>query len=138
MHLRLDIILFIAVLALAIIFGAIFSMGDDKNETSQLSVDQPAAIAAGSGLEKGDVERGQDIALRLCSGCHAIPPVDVSPVPEAPLFTDLAERWPLDSLAEALAEGILVGHEEHVVMPEFTFEPQEIEDFLAFLESLKS
>jgi mono/diheme cytochrome c family protein len=42
------------------------------------------------------------------------------------------ERWPVEHLAEALAEGIMVGHEE---MPEFRMTTSEIDAFLAYLES---
>jgi mono/diheme cytochrome c family protein len=42
--------------------------------------------------------------------------------------------WPLESLDEALAEGITVGHPD---MPEFVLEPDEIAALIAYLESLE-
>ena len=45
----------------------------------------------------------------------------------APAFRDLSKRYPIQHLAEALAEGIVTGHSD---MPEFTFEPCEIEALL--------
>jgi hypothetical protein len=46
---------------------------------------------------------------------------------------DIARRYPVESLAEAFAEGITVGHRD---MPEFILEPNEIDQLLAFLDSL--
>jgi cytochrome c len=51
----------------------------------------------------------------------------------APPFRDLPKRYPVDHLAEALAEGIVTGHP---AMPEFTFTPREIEALLSYLSSL--
>jgi mono/diheme cytochrome c family protein len=42
--------------------------------------------------------------------------------------------YPPESLAEALAEGIVSGHPD---MPEFVFKPPEIEAIIAYLDSLK-
>jgi mono/diheme cytochrome c family protein len=44
-------------------------------------------------------------------------------------------RYPPDQLAEALAEGIMSGHPD---MPEFTFEPAEIEAIVGYLATLKA
>jgi cytochrome c len=51
----------------------------------------------------------------------------------APPFRDLAKRYPIENLAEALAEGIVTGHP---AMPRFTFEPREIEALLTFIATL--
>ena len=51
----------------------------------------------------------------------------------APPFRVLPQRYPVDHLAEALAEGIVVGHP---LMPEFTFDPPEIDALLTYIESL--
>jgi cytochrome c len=53
----------------------------------------------------------------------------------APPFRDLARRYAIEALGEALAEGIVVGHP---AMPRFTFEPREIDALLAFLSDLGS
>jgi hypothetical protein len=44
----------------------------------------------------------------------------------------LKQRWPVENLAEALAEGVMVGHPE---MPEVTLTTSEIDAFLAYLAS---
>jgi hypothetical protein len=45
----------------------------------------------------------------------------------------LPQRYPVENLAEALAEGIYVGHP---MMPEFKFDPPEIDALLAFMDGL--
>lgn len=79
----------------------------------------------------GDLAAGGDLADRLCARCHAIAGVGPSPVAGAPAFSGLAEKWPVDHLAEALAEGIVTRHRDDVRMPEFTLSPEQIEDLLA-------
>jgi len=50
-----------------------------------------------------------------------------------PLRT-LHERYPVESLQEALGEGIVTGHPD---MPEFRFDAREVGDFIAFLKTLE-
>jgi mono/diheme cytochrome c family protein len=85
-------------------------------------------IAAGS-----PQERGRAIAKTKCARCHAIGAEGESPVALAPPFRVLPLRYPVEHLAEALAEGIVVGHP---MMPEFTFDPPEIDALLTYIESL--
>ncbi|MHB2167712.1 c-type cytochrome [Alsobacter sp. R-9] len=92
-------------------------------------------LAAAPALAAGNPARGKDIAEKKCAICHAIGTSGESPNPKAPPFRTLSERYPIDSLQEALAEGITVGH-EGIAMPEFRMEPREIDDFLAFLKSV--
>lgn len=80
-----------------------------------------------------DIESGREIAQRNCARCHAIAEKGDSPFHEAPPFRDIAAKGNVDQLEEALAEGIVVGHQ---AMPEFQLQPQQIADFLAFLKSL--
>jgi len=77
-------------------------------------------------------ERGRIIAETYCSECHATGASGTSPMAEAPPLRTFHERWDVENLAEALAEGIMVGHEE---MPEFRMTTSEIDAFLAYLES---
>ncbi|MFZ1101462.1 MAG: c-type cytochrome, partial [Hyphomicrobiaceae bacterium] len=76
------------------------------------------AIAAGT-----PQERGRALAEIKCARCHAIGTQGESPVAIAPPFRVLPQRHPVEHPAEALAEGIVVGHP---LMPEFTFDPPEI------------
>jgi mono/diheme cytochrome c family protein len=94
-----------------------------------------ALAPAAWGDDRSDrVEAGRDIADQLCARCHAIGAEGESPHEQAPPFRTFADRWPVDHLGEALAEGITVGHED---MPEFVLEPEEIDAFIAYLESLE-
>jgi len=52
----------------------------------------------------------------------------------APPFRTLSHNYPVDSLGEALAEGILVGHRD---MPEFELEAAQIDDLLAYIQSIQ-
>ncbi len=88
----------------------------------------PPALANGP-----NVAAGRAFAEAKCAECHAVAATGDSPKAEAPPFRRLDERFPVAALAEALAEGITTGHP---AMPEFTLTPGEIDDFIAFLESL--
>jgi cytochrome c len=81
-----------------------------------------------------NVEQGRRLASLYCAKCHAIDKVSPSPLTIAPPFRSLHERYAVETLQEALAEGIVVGHP---TMPQFHFEPDQIGDFLAFLKTLE-
>jgi len=97
---------------------------------SLLSLMSPAHAA-----EEGNVKTGQKIAQKLCASCHAIGQQGQSPHKEAPRFAEIVSKWPVDSLAESLAEGIVVGHK---AMPEFQLEPEPLGHLLAYLSSLSN
>lgn len=80
------------------------------------------------------VARGQAIAQNMCASCHAIGREGASPRAEARPFRTITALYPIDALEEAFAEGITVGHPE---MPAFRFEPDEIQDLLAYLQSIQ-
>ncbi|MDA0704467.1 MAG: cytochrome c [Proteobacteria bacterium] len=88
---------------------------------------------AAQAAEKGNAERGHAFAEANCARCHAVALDGASPLAEAPPFRIVATRWPPENLAEALAEGIRVGH---TPMPEFVLDPDQIDDFIAYLEVL--
>jgi cytochrome c len=92
-------------------------------------------LCADAGVaQAASVERGRAYARSHCARCHAIDENSASPVAIAPPFRVLHERYPVESLEEALAEGIVTGH---AAMPEFRLEPDQISDFIAFLKSLE-
>ena len=80
------------------------------------------------------VQRGRAFAETNCARCHAIRPVGESPLPKAPPFRALHQRYPVDQLAEALAEGIRTAHP---AMPEFVLDKRQIGDLIAYLKSLE-
>lgn len=77
---------------------------------------------------------GQEIATRLCSGCHAIGRTGESPHPDSLPFRSISLRYPVRSLEEALGEGIFVGHPD---MPPFQLEPEDIDDLLDYIEAIQ-
>ncbi len=94
-----------------------------------------AALAAGPAAGQPSPQAcGEAIANTHCARCHAVGDTDASPMRLAPPFRDLSKRYPLENLAEALAEGIVTGHPG---MPRFTFEPREIDALLTYMASLK-
>ena len=80
------------------------------------------------------IERGRKYARTHCARCHSIDKTSRSPFAPAPPFRTLHLRYPVESLEEALAEGIVTGHPK---MPEFRLEPDQIGDLIAFLKSLE-
>jgi cytochrome c len=79
-------------------------------------------------------QRGSVIVRANCSRCHAVGKVGDSPLPIAPSFRTLHERYPVENLQEPLAEGIVTGHP---TMPEFRFDPGQVGDIIAYLKSLE-
>ena len=79
-------------------------------------------------------QRGKTFALNNCAKCHSIDKVSPSPLKIAPPFRTLHKRYPIETLGEALAEGISTGHP---TMPEFRLEPDQIGDLLSYLKTLE-
>ncbi len=90
----------------------------------------PAFAQSGS---QGDLSKGRAIAEQYCARCHNVAAQGASPFEPAPPFRELASRWPLENLEEALAEGISVGHE---AMPEFKLDIDEIDDLMSYIRSI--
>ena len=84
--------------------------------------------------EKGLTDKGGVLVRENCSRCHAVGLTGVSPNPEAPLFRTLSSKYPIENLAEALAEGIVSGHPD---MPIFVFGPHAVDAIIAYLESIQ-
>jgi len=79
-------------------------------------------------------QRGKAYARALCARCHAIGRTGRSPFAPAPPFRTLHLRYPVETLGEALAEGINTGH---ALMPEFVLDPDQIHDLLSYLKTLE-
>ncbi|CAN0592144.1 unnamed protein product, partial [Ectocarpus sp. 12 AP-2014] len=80
------------------------------------------------------VETGRALLEPNCGECHAIGMDDESPLAAAPPFHDIALAYDPEFLAEPLAEGIVTGHPD---MPEFVFQPDEIDAIIAYLSHLR-
>jgi mono/diheme cytochrome c family protein len=92
------------------------------------------ALDAAAYAQSPAVQRGTVFTRTHCAHCHSIDRVTPSPLSIAPPFRDLHKRYAVESLQEALAEGILTGHPS---MPEFRLDPGQIGDVIAFLKSLE-
>lgn len=91
-------------------------------------------LMASAHADSPAVQRGVQYARLHCARCHSIDKVSPSPLPAAPPFRTLHQRYPVETLEEALGEGIVTGHPS---MPQFQLEPDQIGDFIAFLKSLE-
>lgn len=83
------------------------------------------------------IAHGRAIAKHNCGRCHAIGKTGQSTNPKSPPFRVLSQRYPISSLEEALAEGIMVGH-QGLEMPHFQFSPTQIDELLAYIESVQA
>ena len=105
-----------------------------------------AALAAGVALlivsatsanaaEKTLIDKGEVLVKENCSRCHAIGKEGDSPHKEAPPFRTLSAKYPIEDLAESLAEGIVSGHPD---MPIFVFNPHDVEAIIEYLQSIQA
>jgi mono/diheme cytochrome c family protein len=69
-----------------------------------------------------------------CASCHSIDKVSESPLKVAPPLRTLHLRYPIESLGESLAEGIITGHP---TMAQFKLDPGQVADVIAYLKSLE-
>ena len=79
-------------------------------------------------------QRGLTLATANCAHCHSVDKVTASPLTLAPPFRELHNRYPVESLEEALGEGIVTGHPN---MPEFRLDPGQVGDLISYLKSLE-
>lgn len=80
------------------------------------------------------VAHGKRLVEENCASCHAIGAEDESTHPEAPAFRTISAKYPIEALEEAFAEGIETGHPD---MPIFDADMIQIQDILAYLESIQ-
>lgn len=79
-------------------------------------------------------QRGLTFARANCARCHSIDKITASPLEAAPPFRELHKRYPVETLEEALGEGIVTGHPN---MPEFRLDPDQIGDLISYLKWLE-
>jgi cytochrome c len=79
------------------------------------------------------VADGEALAKRNCASCHGVTEDDASSNPRAIPFRFLGRLYPIEHLGEALAEGIMVGHE----MPEFVLETDQVNALIVYLDSIQ-
>jgi mono/diheme cytochrome c family protein len=91
-------------------------------------------VAMRPAVAVGDLKRGQALLTRDCGHCHAIARTGESPVKEAPAFRTVGKRYPIESLEEALGEGIMSGHPD---MPEFKYDADDVGGIIDYLKSIQ-
>lgn len=94
-------------------------------------------MSLANGPKGGDsvIILGHDLLRANCARCHAIDASSASPNAKAPPFREVVKKYEPDALEEALAEGIVTGHND---MPEFQFEPNQLTAIIAYLNTLKA
>ena len=85
---------------------------------------------------EGDVKAGAALARQHCASCHAIAGTGPSANPAARPFRGITKDWPADSIAEALAEGIRIGHGTRPML-DIDLSIEEIADLVAYLGSVQ-
>lgn len=85
-------------------------------------------------VDQMTVEAGGQLVTELCGRCHTVAVGQPSPHPQAPSMRHLARRYPVERLAEALAEGMMVGHPD---MPVFEFDVGEVDQIISYLNSIQ-
>jgi len=92
------------------------------------------AMTSGQAANAQDLKRGEALLARNCASCHAVGRTGDSPQKLAPTFRSLGQRYPIESLEEALGEGIMSGHPD---MPEFSFDAADVGAIIAYLKSIQ-
>lgn len=114
------------------VLAAIGVIGMTRQDPAPEASEAPPPAAA---ITIPSAERGHALVQRDCGGCHAVEATGDSDLAAAPPFRTLHDRYPLEALEEALAEGILSGHP---AMPEYEYAPEEIADILAWMKTLEA
>ena len=92
------------------------------------------AAEAAQARTHASLDAGRRLAAARCGRCHAVDRLDQSANPRAPRFRDLGAGFPFGGLRRALHQHMIVGHPE---MPVVTLDDTEIEDLIAYLESVQ-
>ncbi len=77
---------------------------------------------------------GKRLVEENCARCHASRKGEKSKHADAPNFSGLFKRYPIDALEEAFSEGIYTGHPD---MPVFKLTQLQVNDVLAWLEGIQ-
>ncbi|MDP3802332.1 cytochrome c [Brevundimonas sp.] len=96
---------------------------------------QQTGPAEPAGVSAGAIERGRLLTSTACAGCHATGSTGDSPLPDATPLREIVRRYPMNRLEEAFAEGLVT---THPAMPGYIFRASEIDDIVAWLETLEA
>jgi len=91
-------------------------------------------VTAGQAAIAQNLKHGEELLIHNCGSCHEVGRSGESPHKFAPPFRTLGQRYPIESLEEALGEGIMSGHPD---MPEFKFDAADVGAIIAYLKSIQ-
>lgn len=100
-----------------------------------LAIVLASSLAFAGAASAATPERGEALVRLHCGGCHAVGRSGASHEPAAPPFRELHKRYDPEQLGEALGEGLLTGHP---MMPEFRFEPDDVQSIIIYLKSIQT
>ncbi|MEQ8410346.1 MAG: cytochrome c [Erythrobacter sp.] len=100
------------------------------NDSAGLSTDMSRA-----GTMSVSAAQGRAFAQENCAGCHALDD-GTSPNPNAPTLRRVANRLPEWVVEGSLERGVKLGHTSE--MPVFVFEEGDVDNLLAYLETLRA
>jgi cytochrome c len=80
------------------------------------------------------LKRAALLLERHCGACHAVGRTGASKRHLAVPLRELGRHYAVDSLQEALAEGLISGHPD---MPEFKFGPDDVGAIIDYLKSIQ-
>lgn len=101
---------------------------------SGCALPQDAPAPAPVSIQAEAAMRGSQIARASCASCHAVGVADESPLAAAPPLREVARRRDLSALEADFAQGLVTSHPD---MPAFVWRAAEIDDLIAYLESLR-
>lgn len=117
----------------AIAFACVLVAGGCSSPGARIP--QSTGSAEPAGISAEAIERGRLLTSTACASCHATGPTGDSPLPDATPLREIVRRYPLDQLEETFAEGLVT---THPAMPGYIFRASEIDDLIAWLETLKA
>ncbi len=110
------------------------SLADSPRLALYVAIVLVSVVAQPAFAERASSARGLAFARNLCARCHATGSRGASPMHGAPSFRVLAERFPIDDLADVLMEGV---ERRHPAMPDVRLNPAEAADLMAYLKDLR-
>lgn len=106
-------------------------LGGCESAPPRTPADRPTLASA---LDQEAALRGRAIALIGCASCHAVDAAGPSPLPAATPFRDIVRRRSLSDIEAAMADGLVT---THPAMPRYDFRAAEIDDLIAYMDTLK-
>lgn len=118
--------------AIAILLGALAQVGCAPPAALSVAPVDQVSPSPGSPIQQA-AARGAALAAGSCASCHSIGRSGASPLAAAPPFRDVVARRSLDDIETGMAQGLVTAHP---AMPLLNFRAGEIDDLIAYLETL--